>query len=75
MKYVVLVLAASVRDVATLSNSTAAEPISFFFLCKNREKHWNRLSGEMVESPSLEVFKRHVDMALRNMVQWWTQQC
>jgi len=30
--------------------------------------HWNRLSREAVESPSLEVFKKHVDMAFRDMV-------
>jgi len=31
-------------------------------------RHWNRLPTEVVESPSLEIFMKHVDAALRDVI-------
>jgi len=38
------------------------------FFTKRVIKHWNRLPREVTGSPLLEVFKRHIDVMLRDTV-------
>jgi len=39
------------------------------FFTERVVKHWNRLPREVVNAPSLSVFKRHLDNALNNILE------
>lgn len=41
------------------------------FLTQMVINHWNSVPREAADSPSLEVFKRHVDTAVMVLVFWW----
>lgn len=41
------------------------------FFMERLVRHWSRLPGEVRKTPSPEVFKKCVDVALRDIVVTW----
>jgi len=55
------------RNGSNLCQGTFRLDFRKHFSTKRVVKHWNRLPRDVVDAPSLSLFKRHLDNALNNM--------
>jgi len=58
----------SLIPIESSSLQPGSYPLRKNFFTERAVRHWNRLPRAVVESPSLEVLKNRVDVALENMV-------
>ncbi|KAK4816381.1 hypothetical protein QYF61_016285 [Mycteria americana] len=62
-----IVFPADIRQVEVPHKNKGGLAIKHFFT-ESVTKHWNRLPRDIVESPSLEILKSHLDMVQGNML-------
>ena len=59
------------RNGFKLSQGTFRLDIRRKFFSQSVVTHWNRLTKEVVDAPSLEAFKARLDVALGSLVCGW----
>ena len=66
LRYPVTEHMGAVQSCICISQGRSRLDIRNHFFPKRVVKHWHRLPREVVNAPSLSVFKRHLDNALNN---------